>query len=64
MGLKTEIDKLKYDKRMTDWYVNRGHLKPEDLQKYLDSIPDSAANVANLDEAKDEVEDDVSGEDV
>lgn len=48
MSLYKEIDKLKYDKRLTDWHVSRGKLSKEDLQKHLSSLPDSADNVDNL----------------
>lgn len=47
MSLKKELDKLKFDKRLTGWHVSRGKLKKEDLQAHLASLPDSADNVYN-----------------
>lgn len=45
MGLSKELEKLKFDKRLTEWQVSRGHIAKEDLKKYLDSLPDLASNV-------------------
>jgi hypothetical protein len=45
MSLAKELDKLKYDKRLLDWHVNRGFLSKEDRKKHLDSLPDLASNV-------------------
>lgn len=45
MSLGKEIEKLKFDKRMTEWNVNQGKLKKDDLKKHLDTLPDLASNV-------------------
>ena len=45
MSLSKEIEKLKHDKRLTDWHVSRGKTSKEELKKYLDSLPDLASNV-------------------
>ncbi|MCM2282052.1 MAG: hypothetical protein NDI61_09420 [Bdellovibrionaceae bacterium] len=45
MSLSKEIEKLKYDKRLTDWHLSRGKMSKEELQKYLMSLPDSGENV-------------------
>ena len=45
MSLSQELDKLKYDKRLTEWHVSRGKFPKEELKKYLDSLPDLAHNV-------------------
>ena len=47
MGLKNEIEKLKFDKRLSEWHVARGLMKQEELNKHIASIPDSASNVAD-----------------
>lgn len=45
MSLSKEVEKLKQDKRLTDWYVGHGKISKEELKKYLDSLPDLASNV-------------------
>ncbi len=45
MSLGKELEKLKYDKRLTEWHVNHGKLSKEELKKYLDSLPDLASNI-------------------
>ncbi len=45
MSLAKELDRLKTDKRLTDWHVSRGKISKEELKKYLDSLPDLATNV-------------------
>lgn len=48
MSLSKEIEKLKFDKRLTDWQVSRGRLAKADLKKHLDSLPDLASNVEHV----------------
>jgi hypothetical protein len=48
MSLSKEIEKLKHDKRLTDWYVSRGRMTKEELKSHLDSLPDLASNVEPL----------------
>ncbi len=57
MSLHKEIEKLKWDKRLTEWYVSRGKLKKEDLEAYLKSLPDSATNVEQFSLGNDEAGD-------
>jgi hypothetical protein len=45
MSLSKELEKLKYDKRLTDWHVSRGKFPKEELKKYLESLPDLQSNV-------------------
>lgn len=45
MSLSKEIEKLKYDKRLTDWHLSRGKMSKDEHQKYLQSLPDSGDNV-------------------
>ncbi len=47
MGLKKELDKLKFDSRLTAYHLTRGKLKKEELAAHLASLPDSADNVYN-----------------
>ena len=35
MSLSSELEKLKYDKRLMDWNVSRGRFPKEELKKYL-----------------------------
>ena len=48
-SLSKEIENLKYDKRLTEWHVSRGKISREDLNKHLQSLPDSAGNVESFD---------------
>lgn len=45
MGLGKEIEKMKTDKRLTEWHVNHKKLSKEDVKKHLDALPDLASNV-------------------
>lgn len=45
MNLSKEIEKLKSDKRLTEWFVSRGHMTRAEQKKQLDSLPDLASNV-------------------
>ncbi len=44
-SLATEIERLKFDKRLTDWSLSRKKFTKEELQKHLDALPDLADNV-------------------
>ena len=43
-------DKL-FDKRLLDRNLSRGKLTPEQVAEHLKSLPDTAANAANLEAA-------------
>jgi hypothetical protein len=45
MSLSNEIEKLKYDKRLQTWYLNRKMMTREELEQHLNSLPDLATNV-------------------
>lgn len=45
MGLSDELEKLKFDKRLMEWHVNRRLVTKEELDKYLNSLPDLSGNV-------------------
>lgn len=42
MDLHKALESLKYDTRMKDWVVKQGLISKEELQKFLQSLPDSA----------------------
>lgn len=48
MSLAKELDKLKTDKRLTDWHLSRGRLSKEEQKKMLDALPDLASNVEKV----------------
>lgn len=48
MKLREHIDKLKFDSRMTDINLKAGRLTKEEMDKYLSSLPDSAAQAETL----------------
>jgi hypothetical protein len=45
MSLSSEIEKLKYDKRLQQWHLNRGLMSQDELKKHLESLQDLATNV-------------------
>jgi hypothetical protein len=45
MSLDKAMKNLKFDKRLTEWYVNNGQLTKEELEAYLKTLPDMAHNV-------------------
>lgn len=55
MGLKNELDKLKFDKRLTGFNLTRGKLKKDELKAHLAGLEDCADNVYN--EADDNLDD-------
>ena len=46
MSLDKAMKNLKYDKRLTEAYLNNGQLTREELEAYLKTLPDMAHNVA------------------
>ena len=48
MSLSKELEKLKYDKRLTEWHISRGKFPKEEWKKHLDSLPDLASNVESF----------------
>jgi hypothetical protein len=47
-SLAAEIERLKFDKRLTDWSISRKKFTPEELKKHLDALPDLADNVIRV----------------
>lgn len=52
MSLDKAMKNLKFDKRMTEWYINNGQLSKEELEAYLKTLPDMAHNI-DLSESSD-----------
>lgn len=48
MSLAKELEKLKTDKRLTDWHVKVGKLSKDELKKMRESLPDLSSNVEKL----------------
>lgn len=45
MSLSDSLKKLKFDTRLTEWYMKNNLLTPEELKKSLESLPDVSANI-------------------
>ncbi|MGZ3742685.1 MAG: hypothetical protein ACXWRE_05995 [Pseudobdellovibrionaceae bacterium] len=55
MSLDKAMKNLKFDKRLTEWYINNGQLTKEELEAHLKDLPDMAHNV-ELSDSKDEAD--------
>ena len=53
MGLKEEIEKLKYDTRLIDLNLTHRRLTPAELEKHLGALTDCAANCEQMDKLED-----------
>lgn len=54
MSLADALKKLKFDKRLIDNSLSKGHLKKEELEKFLKELPDVSNNIDIIDlEAED-----------
>ena len=45
MSLAKAMKNLKFDKRLTEWYINNGQLTKEELEAYLKTLPDMDHNI-------------------
>ena len=45
MSLAKAMKNLKFDKRLTEWYINNGQLTKEELEAYLKTLLDMAHNI-------------------
>lgn len=45
MSLSDSLKKLKFDTRLTEWYMRNNLLTQDELKKVLDTLPDVAANI-------------------
>lgn len=45
MSLANAMKNLKFDKRLTEWYINNGQLTKEEVEAYLKTLPDMAHNI-------------------
>lgn len=44
MGHVQDLEKIKFDKRVADFNVKRGHITKEQVKKHLEALPDYSAN--------------------
>lgn len=59
MSLDKAMKNLKFDKRLTEWYINNGQLTREELEAHLKSLPDMGHNVeisSSDDETHDQIQ--------
>lgn len=54
MSLAKAMKNLKFDKRLTEWYINNGQLTKEELEAYLKTLPDMAHNIDLSDDTESE----------
>lgn len=45
MSLSDSLKKLKFDTRLTEWYMKNNLLTQDELKKVLDTLPDVSANI-------------------
>ena len=45
MSLHKSLKNLKFDKRLTEYNLNKGLLNKEELKKHLDSLPDVGSKI-------------------
>lgn len=50
MGLRDELQKLKFDKRLIDWNLKHKVVSDQELKKHLDSLTDLAAQAMTLEQ--------------
>ncbi|HEY8270308.1 MAG TPA: hypothetical protein VIG33_05425 [Pseudobdellovibrionaceae bacterium] len=55
MSLDKAMKNLKFDKRLTEWYINNGQLTKEELEAHLKTLPDMGHNV-ELADSQDEAD--------
>ena len=53
MSLDKAMKNLKFDKRLTEWYINNGQLTREELEAHLKTLPDMGYNVDLSDSSED-----------
>ena len=49
MSLDKAMQELKFDSRMVPYNLNNGIIKPEELKKHLESLPDHKDNALPMD---------------
>ncbi len=45
MSLSDSLKKLKFDTRLTEWYMKNNLLTQDELSKVLEELPDVSANI-------------------
>lgn len=56
MSLSDSLKKLKYDTRLTEWYMKNNMMTQDELKKSLDALPDVSANIDISQEGDSEVQ--------
>jgi len=54
MSLDKALKNLKFDKRLTEYNLNKGHLSKEELNKHLSELPDVGSKIDLVSLARDE----------
>jgi hypothetical protein len=54
MSLDKAMKNLKFDKRLTEWYINNGQLTRDELEAHLKTLPDMGHNVSMGDASSDD----------
>ena len=62
MSLDKAMKNLKFDKRLTEWYINNGQLTREELEAHLKTLPDMGHNVEMSGNSPDDDDTDVPQE--
>jgi hypothetical protein len=60
MSLDKAMKNLKFDKRLTEWYINNGQLTKEELEVHLKALPDMSHNVELASESQDDSDEEPS----
>lgn len=55
MSLSDSLKKLKFDTRLTEWYMKNNLLTQDELKKVLETLPDVSANIDISSEGDSEV---------
>lgn len=45
MALNEALKKLKFDTRLTEWYLKNNLMTPEELKNHLNELPDVGNNI-------------------
>jgi hypothetical protein len=51
MSLSDSLKKLKFDTRLTEWYMKNNLLTQDELNKVLETLPDVSANISISEES-------------
>lgn len=48
MSLNNDLDVLKFDNRLFEFQLRHGQITKTEIEKYLNSLPDSSSNVSKV----------------